>query len=202
MTAQAGDTAPIPSAADSKQLLRRQLQAQRAALPSRYRHHAAQHCARHALRALRLRSCRHVALYLAYRSELSTAPLIDALLDDGVHVYLPRLVGKQMRLIELHADTALQRNRYGIIEPCGSVHARRTQLDAIVMPLTGFDGAGNRLGTGGGYYDRLLAGSAAQRRPWRLGYAYALQRCDRVSVDRWDIPLHAVCTEHGLQRFT
>lgn len=202
MTAQVGGTATNSvTATDGKSPLRRSLRLQRAALPPRARIDAAERCARHALRALAARQVRDVALYLAYQSELSTAPLIDVLLRRGVRVYVPRLVGGGMRMIELRSDTRLRRNRHGIAEPCGTAHARLRQLDAIVLPLTGFDADGHRLGTGGGYYDRFLAGLRGRRKPWLLGYAYALQQCERVPADPWDLRLHAVCTERGLRRF-
>jgi 5-formyltetrahydrofolate cyclo-ligase len=202
MTAHVGATATNSSSVDGKSQLRRTLRQQRAALSIRDRRDKAQRCARHALRALIARKARSVAVYLAYKSELSTEPLIDALLNHGVRVYVPRIVGASMRMIELRSDTRLRRNRFGIAEPCGRDHARPRELDAIVLPLTGFDLEGHRLGTGGGYYDRFLAGAHGRQKPWLLGYAYALQQCERVPADPWDVHLHAVCTERGLRRFT
>lgn len=202
MTAQVGGTASNSSTpADGKSQLRRTLRRQRAALTLRQRRENAEHCARHALRALTARKVRRVAVYLECRSELSTGPLIHGLLHHGVRVYLPRLVGGSMRMIELRSDTRLQRNRHGIAEPCARDHARPRQLDAIVLPLTGFDMQGHRLGSGGGYYDRFLAGLRGRPKPWLLGYAHALQQCDAVPADPWDVRLHAVCTERGLLRF-
>jgi 5-formyltetrahydrofolate cyclo-ligase len=202
MTAQVGGTATNSSTpVDGKSRLRRMLQQQRAALPARIRRENAERCARHALRALSARKVRKLAVYLAYRSELSTAPLIHALLNRGVQIYVPRLIGGGMRMIELRSDTRLRRNRHGIAEPCGHAHARPRQFDAIVLPLTGFDAQGHRLGTGGGYYDRFLAGVHGRHKPWLLGYAYALQQCDALPADPWDVRLHAVCTERGVQRF-
>lgn len=203
MTAQVGGTAPNSSiAVDDKSSLRRILRRQRAALAPRQRREKAERCATHALRALSARKVRKVAAYLEYRSELSTQPLIRGLLDRGVRVYVPRLVGASMRMIELRSNMRLRRNRHGIAEPCGRGHARPRQLDAILLPLTGFDLHGHRLGTGGGYYDRYLAGLSGLRKPWRLGYAYALQQCVALPADPWDVHLHAVCTERGLLRFT
>jgi len=209
MTAPVGDTTSSrPSAqalmatpADGKSQLRRMLRQQRAALPSRLRKEHSLRCARHALRALAAAGARRVAVYIAYRSELSTQPLIEGLLHRGVRVFVPRLVGQAMRMIELRSDTRLRRNRHGIAEPCARDHRRPRQLDAIVLPLTGFDAQGHRLGTGGGYYDRYLAGLGGRLRPWLLGYAYALQECEAVPADPWDVKLHAVCTERGVRRF-
>jgi 5-formyltetrahydrofolate cyclo-ligase len=68
------------------------------------------------------------------------------------------------------------------------------------MPLVAFDVAGHRLGMGGGYYDRALAGTAG-RRPWRLGLAHVCQQLPCVPRRAWDMPLDAVLTAHGLRRF-
>ncbi|MGH8446644.1 MAG: 5-formyltetrahydrofolate cyclo-ligase, partial [Solimonas sp.] len=69
-------------------------------------------------------------------------------------------------------------------------------LDAILLPLLGFDAHGNRLGTGGGYYDRWLARPRVAQRPRYLGYAYALQQIERVPREPWDVRLDAVITEN------
>ncbi len=198
MTAQVGDT--TSSLVSQRMLLRRELRQRRAALGVSQRRLQAQRCARHAFRALRARKAKRVALYLACGSEISTAPLVAMLCKSRVRLFVPRLVHGAMRMIEWRADARLRRNRHGIAEPHGRRHLRRGELDALVMPLTGFDDEGNRLGTGGGYYDRFLAG--AGRTPWRLGYAYSVQRCRALPAQAWDVPLHAVCTERGLIRFS
>lgn len=198
MTARVGDT-PSSFLLAQRQGLRRELRQRRTSLAPRIRRQQAHACARHALRALLSRKARRVAVYIAYGSELSTAPLIMALLNAGIEVFAPRLVRQQMRMLRLDESTHLQRNAYGIAEPCDRRQLRRSELDAMIIPLLGFDAAGNRLGTGGGYYDRFLEGS--RRKPWRLGYAYQLQQCDALPAEAWDVPLHAVCTEHGLIRF-
>ena len=64
----------------------------------------------------------------------------------------------------------------------------------IVVPLVGFDGAGHRLGMGGGWYDRTLA-SRLQRPapPWLVGVGFEAQRIDAVGAQAWDVPLDAIC---------
>lgn len=92
----------------------------------------------------------------------------------------------------------LARRRFGLWEPQRGPRRAPRRLDAIVLPLLGFDSQGTRLGTGGGYYDRALARCRGVR-PLRIGYAYALQQCERLPREAWDIPLHAVVTERGVQ---
>ena len=91
-------------------------------------------------------------------------------------------------------------NRFGIPEP---PHRRGNtlsakQLDVIFLPLVGFDAAGNRLGMGGGFYDRTLSQLPARNRPLLAGLAHDVQRVDKLPVQRWDIPLDAVVTDRRI----
>lgn len=78
-------------------------------------------------------------------------------------------------------------------------------LDLIILPLVAFDLSGNRLGMGGGFYDRTLS-FKHQRCHWKgpklIGIAHELQRVDLLPVNDWDIPLDAVITEQKLYQFT
>lgn len=200
MTAQAGVTTSS-SEAPHKAQLRKTLRKRRASISRRDQRRAAQRCADHLMRAIVCSDIRSIALYLAYGSELSTAPLLQKLRRSRCRVLLPRLRGQRMHFVEWKIGQALRANRFGIDEPRGRTRVMPARIDAIVMPLTGFDAQGRRLGTGGGYYDRTLAALSTRRKPWRIGYAYALQECAQIADDPWDIKLHAVCTERGLRRF-
>jgi 5-formyltetrahydrofolate cyclo-ligase len=99
----------------------------------------------------------------------------------------------------------MRRNRYGIPEPSRRTGRQRNAqgLDVLVLPLVGFDGDCNRLGMGGGYYDRSLS-YLSQRRHWRrphlIGVAHECQRVPHVPVCPWDMPLDLVVTERGVYR--
>ena len=91
------------------------------------------------------------------------------------------------------ADARYAENQYGIPEPVGTPACAAWQLDLILVPLVAFDDRGNRLGMGGGYYDRLLSGSEHwPRRPRLLGVAHACQRAEALPVEAWDMPLNDV----------
>ena len=100
-----------------------------------------------------------------------------------------------MVFVALKRGVALRRNRFGIAEPVTS--QRAPQLDAIVLPLLGFDRSGQRLGQGGGYYDRALTQPRTCRRLLRLGYAYALQEIAAVPTGVHDARMDVVITERG-----
>ena len=77
-------------------------------------------------------------------------------------------------------------------------------LDLILLPLVGFDLKGNRLGMGGGYYDRTLSYLRHRRfwiKPRLVGVAHECQKVDSLIARPWDIPLDAVVTETAFYRF-
>lgn len=70
-------------------------------------------------------------------------------------------------------------------------------LDAIFMPLVGFDREGHRLGMGGGFYDRTLAFTRHWPRavPKLVGLGHHSQEVARLPVQPWDVSLHAIATD-------
>jgi len=154
----------------------------------------------------RCKRLRHLALYWPADGEVDLRPLLAMQTVRQQH-YLPILVrGSRLRFAALTASSSLYPNRFGIPEP--RVQPRKllrpTQLDAVLMPLVGFDEHGNRLGMGGGFYDRSFAFRHARRR-WRkpllIGVAFELQRCPTLPAAAWDVPLDGIVTEHGLRLF-
>lgn len=106
-----------------------------------------------------------------------------------------------MTFVEISPDTELLGNRYGIQEPVSGETVGARELDIVLLPLLGFDICGNRIGMGGGYYDRafsFLKNRECYLRPKLIGLAYASQRLDEISPSPWDIPLFRVVTESQL----
>ena len=96
-------------------------------------------------------------------------------------------------------------NRFGIPQPSSSNPVRAQDLEVIIAPLVAFDKRGNRLGTGGGYYDRSLSFLLESKRPtkpWLIGFAFGMQQLDQLPTQSWDVPLDAVVTEHGWTDFS
>ncbi len=102
--------------------------------------------------------------------------------------------------------TPLVKNRYGIAEP-DIDHGKRVEafaLDLVLAPLVGFDLQGNRLGMGGGFYDRSFAHLLRHRhwlKPRLVGLAYDFQQVKHLPAQPWDVPLTAVATEHRIIEF-
>lgn len=150
-----------------------------------------------------LKSCqvRRVACYLDADGEVPTERLIKRLQDNGIEVYLPaiRRNTKHLAFRRYTPTTALRPNRYGVLEPAPQqspmVTAKR--LDAVILPLVGFDRRCNRLGMGGGFYDATFA--FLLRQSWHplcmIGLAYEQQRVDYIPTDPWDISLDRIISE-------
>ncbi|MAM60407.1 MAG: 5-formyltetrahydrofolate cyclo-ligase [Maritimibacter sp.] len=73
--------------------------------------------------------------------------------------------------------------------------------EVLIVPLVAFDRAGNRLGYGGGFYDRTLEALRAQRPTVAIGYAYGAQEMDDLPLEPTDQPLDAIVTERETLRF-
>lgn len=180
-------------------LIRRAIRAQRRALNPAQQHAAARRLARQVAASPSFRSARRLALYIAADGEIDPAPLCRLAWRCGKQVYLPvlhPLRRDRMVFVIYRSTDRMKRNRFGIPEPeLLRKQAAPWQLDVIFLPLVAFDAAGNRLGMGGGYYDRTLARDRAARwprRPQLCGLAHRFQRLDALPVNPWDIPLDRV----------
>ena len=139
-----------------------------------------------------------VAVFLSFDGELDTRPLIDQLWRAGKRVYLPVLhpfSPGNLLFLHYHPSSDLVVNRLKIREPKLDVRdvLPLSQLDVLVTPLVAFDATGQRLGMGGGFYDRTLQ-NWRQHRLQPVGYAHDCQQVDALPTEQWDIPLPAVIT--------
>lgn len=139
-----------------------------------------------------------LAFYLASDGEINTFPAIKKALRETCKIFIPAVEennGLIFRRFNLFSP--LIKNQFGIGEPrTESIPA--IELDIIFLPLVGFDKRGNRLGMGGGYYDRALeALEGNKRRPLFIGLAYDEQEVNSIERDTWDIRLDCIVTERG-----
>lgn len=198
-----GDTSfdnctPRVNPATDRRALRLALRESRRALPASARIAAAESLANRLQALPFMPTCGHVAGYWAMDGEIglhawqlrlpaTLSYCLPVLREDGLLRFAPWKPGG-----------ALVTNRYGIPEP--EVDAdqllKPEQLALAVLPLVGFDACGNRLGMGGGYYDRSFAFRRSQPAPtWLVGAAFATQQLARIEPQHWDVTLDAVCCE-------
>lgn len=150
-----------------------------------------------------------IAAYVAVREEVDLHALITQAQADKKTIALPVTKGTRMYFVALSdpfEPELLTLNAWGIPEPLdesgnpiGSV-IPSDSLDICLMPLVGFDEQLNRIGMGGGFYDRYFAQAhhALSSQPKRIGVAYSDQQLERIPVEPWDVPMHALVTETGI----
>lgn len=157
-------------------------------------------------------SAKHIACYLPNDAELDPTGVMTKAWAMGKTVYLPVLSihhHNHLHFLPYAPDDELVPNRFGIPEPVsrGRGMVKLMQLDLVLTPLVGFDAQGNRLGMGGGFYDRSFA-FLRRRQSWRkprlLGLAFDQQEVTQSSGllrQSWDVPLDGIVTESGLSLF-
>ena len=200
------DSEPHPTAdrAGRRPALRRRFRAARRALSAVQQRSHSQRICRHFLRSPLAWRARRIGAYLAIDGEPDLAPLLARLRRMGKRLTLPVIApGGRMDFFAYDAGKALVSNIYGIREPApGARHVPTLALDVVLTPLVAFDGNGNRLGMGGGFYDRHFGPMPAGLRPLLVGVAHELQGASSLPAAAWDVPLDAVLTDAGWRGFS
>ena len=141
-----------------------------------------------------------VACYIANDAEIDPRAIIEYCWQHGKSVLLPVLhpfSKGHLLFVEYHPNSATRKNCYGIEEPIITTEnlCPLSNIQLILTPLVAFDAQGNRLGMGGGYYDRTLAPIRRDLLPTQLiGLAHNCQQTDILLTDSWDIPLDGIAT--------
>lgn len=144
----------------------------------------------------RYESARCVALYCAVGNEVETSALMDHALQHGKKVFCPKYsrAGKAV-FVELESAAGLILGGFGVPEPLGASRLSPGTCESLIVFVPGvlFDRLGNRLGRGGGWYDRAL--QMLDDRGVFVGLAYDCQVVDSLPAQAWDRKVHYVITE-------
>ncbi len=152
------------------------------------------------------RQATHIAAYWPVRGEADARPLLEHARAQGKRTYLPIVRGDgNLLFASYEPDTPMANNRLGIPEPQVATErmASPRDLDLVLLPLTVFDDCGNRLGMGGGFYDRSFAFLKDERghhRPVLAGVGHEFQHTERLTAYDWDVPAHLVITDARVRR--
>ena len=176
--------------------LRQQIRKTRANLTALQQQQAEDSITQQALALIEARNAQHIALYVSFDGEISTEKLIKILWMQGKQVYLPVLHPfnpNHLLFLRYLPETPMLKNKFGIWEPKLNVKnvLPLKELDILFTPLVAFDKQGNRLGMGGGFYDRTLQN-------WRnssfipVGLAHQCQQVEQLPTEVWDVPLHQI----------
>lgn len=134
---------------------------------------------------------RQVALYHALPGEVQTAAFIERWYRQK-RLFLPLVVGDDLRLLRYTGPESLQVGSFGIWEPKpDGEEAKEEEIDLIIVPGVAFDRQCHRLGRGRGFYDRLLTSLNVPK----VGICFDFQLVDAVPVEPFDCPMDLVVTE-------
>ena len=192
---------------DPRAQLRDDLRTRRRAIPAATRIAAAQALAERLLALPFMPAAGYVAGYWAMDGEIALHAW-QLRLPSALTYCLPVLGrDKRLRFAPWRPGEPLASNRFGIPEPdvTASALLEPGTMALVVAPLVGFDASGQRLGMGGGWYDRSFAfrnrraDNPQSPPPWLVGAAFAAQRVDSVMPQPWDMPLDAACDERQTQ---
>lgn len=160
----------------------------RNALPQERRAKAAKDCLQLLRNSSLYRKADWIYTYISFDSELDTIGLIRTVLNDGKHVAVPKIQGRNMNFWEILSLEDCRPGIWGILEPVLSGMEETVKYPAeipglILVPGLAFDRNGNRLGYGGGYYDRYL-----ENHPGFIStaLAYPIQIVDKVPSEGHD----------------
>jgi 5-formyltetrahydrofolate cyclo-ligase len=146
-----------------------------------------------------VRRARVVCLYSALPDEVPTRSIARALVERGVGLVYPRVEGSRLWLGRVASPAELAPGYRGVLEPPHDAPAvEPADVDVFVVPGLLFSRAGDRLGRGGGFYDRLLSGAGPRARA--VGLCYADRVVEQLPRASWDQRVDCIVTERAVIR--
>jgi 5-formyltetrahydrofolate cyclo-ligase len=142
-----------------------------------------------------------IGCYLSMWDEVDTSAIIERAWSAKKRVFLPVTSAHgKMTFHETLPETELALNNFGLWQPVSGKPIDANELDVVVTPLVAFDSRGNRIGMGGGYFDRafaFLGGRHHWLKPKLVGVAFECQRTEKIAPNPWDIRVFRIFTEAG-----
>ncbi len=189
---------------ETKALIRKRMLAFRDAMPPLERAEKSCRIARLVMGHPAYRSAECLLCYAGYKSEADTFFLMGQALKDGKKVYCPKVVEaapakRQMEFYRILSLEELEPGYHGIPEPPESgdrLFAEDGKTGLMILPGSVFDKNGNRIGYGGGYYDRYLGRHTGMV---RMGICFDFQVAETVPAERYDWKMDLVMTENGIR---
>ncbi len=147
----------------------------------------------HIIQALNLyEDAEDICLYMPIRNEIDLKILREAAWKDGKHIWLPKVNGKQMEFHFFGPESRLEEGAYGILEPEAGEVLQPGEATLVVMPGAVFSRNHDRIGYGGGYYDRYLSEHPQCR---TLAVCHDLQIVEKLPAEEHDIKPDAIVSE-------
>ena len=176
----------------AKRQTRRAMLEDRDAVPVDVREERGERVVERFLELPEVRRASTILLFSTFGSEVPTGALIRRLHERGVAVALPRIEGAELVPVAYAPGDPTTTTSFGAQEPVGGTPLDPRSLDVVAVPGVAFDRGGQRIGYGGGYYDRFLRDLPA----FTVALVFGLQVVNEVlPAGRFDLPVAAIVTE-------
>lgn len=147
----------------------------------------------------------NILLFASYKSEVDTLELLHHALAEGKAVYFPKVQGSEMEFYRIFSEEDLREGYRGIREPEAGENLRYIptpgEKSLVLVPGVVFDLEGNRIGYGGGYYDRFLGNLGSRKvTVCKMAAAFECQllKKEHLEAEPFDVPIDIIITEEGL----
>lgn len=157
--------------------------------------------ASHIMNSREFLASRTLACYLHDWDEVDTRAIIERAWCAKKRVFAP-VIDRHggMRFHALYPETRLEQNQFGLWEPIATSAISPRELDVVITPVVAFDDDLNRIGMGGGHFDRCFAFLRNRKRwlrPKLIGVAFDCQRVEKITPNPWDVRLYRIISEAG-----
>ncbi|HET6527209.1 MAG TPA: 5-formyltetrahydrofolate cyclo-ligase [Balneolaceae bacterium] len=135
----------------------------------------------------------HCYVSINERREVNTHPLIKEMIAGEKKVIISRtkFADESLSHFELHSFDDLSPNKWGVLEPVKGEKAVISEIDLVIVPMVGGDEKCNRIGYGGGFYDRFLKDVFCSK----VGLCFEQNIIEKLPIEPFDIPLDMIVTE-------
>ena len=131
-----------------------------------------------------------IGIYVSFRNEVNTISFIKEMLAVK-KICVPKTENHEMNFYTINSLKELKKGNYGILEPDNDKLVNKKDIDLLIVPIVSYDKDHNRLGYGGGYYDRYLKDYEGKV----IGLAFTFQQVEKLPVERFDLPIKTIIDE-------
>ena len=184
---------------EQKQNLRKLIQDKRNAIPAEERNNKSRKAAEKFFFTKDYVEAVNILLYFPFRSEIDTTIIIRKALRDRKKIILPRVWHKNLDLYYIeNYEHQLKKGSYGIMEPVPELcePAEASEMDLAIVPGVCFDKNFNRLGYGGGFYDKLLP--LLNNNVKKIALCFEMQMLPEIPISNYDIKVDEIITESNI----
>lgn len=141
----------------------------------------------------------HIFVPIVQNNEINTFPIIEYLFQKNKTVIVPKVKGKNMISCQINPNTEWTTGKFGVPEPLNFLETDKDNIQVVLLPMLICDKSGNRIGYGGGYYDRFL--SEFKKPPLKIGLNFFPPIDFQFEILPFDIPLDYCVTPEEIVSF-